>query len=181
LAYAYQLVPYLAKTKSPHGVWRLRHSGSWIPQKVQKAREAFGESRFRGPWQPELLRREVLSGAGAPDSVHLPVTKQFEELVNAHYNMPGLERSASAWVQRVAREEARMLERVRREFAHREAVKLRRLDVAAEALMPSGILQERVWTHFDLVEHGGLSAVGAYFKAYAEDSKWDEPGWWEFR
>lgn len=73
-----------------------------------------------------------------------------------------------------------MLERVRREIAHREAVVLRRIADAADVLMPAGTLQERIWTHFDLVEHGGPNAVGAYLDAYAEHAAWDEAGWWEF-
>lgn len=180
LAYAYQLVPYWARTGQPHGVWRLRHSGTWIPPRALKARTEFGEARFRGPWQPEQLRREVLDRAGAPDASHRPVTDRLSELVHSHYGIPGLERSAAAWVQRIAREEARMVERVRRDLAHREAVVLRRITDAAEALMPSGTLQERIWTHFDLVEHGGPNAVAAYLDAYAAHAVWDEAGWWEF-
>ena len=180
LAYAYQLVPYWANTGLPHGVWRLRHSGTWIPPKVLKARTEFGEVRFRGTWQPEQLRREVLDWAGAPDANNRPVTDQLSKLVRSHYAMPGLERSAEAWIQRIAREEARMLERVRREIAHREAVALRRIQDAADALMPAGTLQERIWTHFDLVEHAGPDAVRAYLDAYVTHAVWDEAGWWEF-
>jgi len=180
LAYAYQLVPYWAQTGRDHGVWRLRHSGTWIPPRALKARAEFGEARFRGPWQPELLRREVLARGGAPNDSQRPVTDQLSELVRTHYSLPGLERSAAAWVQRIAHEEARMLERVRREIAHREAVQIRRLQDAAEALMPSGTLQERIWTHFDLMEHSGLDAIRAYLDAYSQQAIWDEAGWWEF-
>lgn len=180
LAYAYQLVSYWACTGQPHGVWRLRHSGTWIPPKALKARTEFGQERFRGPWQPEQLRRELLDRAGAPDASRRPVTDELSKLIRSHYAMPGLERSAEAWIQRIAREEARMLERVRREIAHREAVVLRRIADAADALMPAGTLQERIWTHFDLVEHGGPNAVAAYLDAYAAHAVWDEAGWWEF-
>jgi len=180
LAYAYQLVPYWVQTNCDHGVWRLRHSGTWIPPRALKARTEFGEERFRGPWQPEQLRREVLDRAGAPDASQRPVTDQLSKLVRSHYAMSGLERSADAWIQRIAREEARMLERVRREIAHREEVVLRRVQDAADALMPAGTLQERIWTHFDLVEHAGSDAVRAYLDAYSQQAVWDESGWWEF-
>jgi uncharacterized protein YllA (UPF0747 family) len=83
-------------------------------------------------------------------------------------------------VQRIAREESRMVERVRRQLARRETVALRRIQDAADALMPLGTLQERIWTHFDLVEHAGSDAVRAYLEAYSDQAAWDEAGWWEF-
>ena len=180
LAYAYQLVPYWAQTGREHGVWRLRHSGTWIPPRAQKGRELIGTARLRGPWNPDLVRREVLANAGAPDAHEHPVTDQITQLVAQHYAQPGLERSAAAWVQRIAREEARMVERVRRQIAQREAIALRRIQDAADALMPAGTLQERIWTHFDLVEHAGPDAVHAYLNAYSQQAVWDESGWWEF-
>jgi uncharacterized protein YllA (UPF0747 family) len=180
LAYAYQLAPYWARTGTAHGVWRLRHSGTWIPPKALKGRAEFGAERFRGPWIPEELRREVLAVSGAPEVGLRPVTDQLEKLASEHYGIPGLERSTAAWVQRMANEEARMIERVRREVAHREVLVLKRLSDVAEAMMPSGVLQERIWTHFDLVEHGGQATVQAYLEAYKAQPVWDESGWWEF-
>lgn len=180
LAYAYQLVPYWAQTNRDHGVWRLRHSGTWIPPRAQKGRELIGTARLRGPWDPDLIRRDVLANAGAPDALKHPVTDQIAQLVAKYYAQPGLERSAAAWVQRIAREEARMVERVRRQIAQREAVALRRIKDTADALMPAGTLQERIWTHFDLVEHVGPDAVRAYLDAYSQQAVWDESGWWEF-
>ena len=180
LAYAYQLVPYWAQTGRDHGVWRLRHSGTWIPPRAQKGREFIGSARLRGPWDPDLVRREVLVNAGAPVANDRPITDQIAQLVAQHYAQPGLERSAAAWVQRIAREESRMVERVRRQLARRETVALRRIQDAADVLLPAGTLQERIWTHFDLVEHGGPNAVRAYLDAYGQQAVWDESGWWEF-
>lgn len=73
-----------------------------------------------------------------------------------------------------------MVERVRRQLARRETVALRRIQDAADVLLPAGTLQERIWTHFDLVEHGGPNAVRAYLDAYGQQAVWDESGWWEF-
>jgi len=190
LAYAYQLAPYFAQTGMKHGIWRLRHSAAWLPANAQKAirtlknespnfREAVPE--FRGPWDVREVRSELLHHLGAPDKDLRPVLEAVSPAIRAHYSQPGLERSAAAWLQRIEREEARMRERLRREVAQRESVQLRRLDVLAETLMPSGQLQERIWTHFDLVEQGGSDAVDAYRAAYTEDPHWDAPGWWEFR
>jgi uncharacterized protein YllA (UPF0747 family) len=85
-----------------------------------------------------------------------------------------------AWLQRIAREEDRMRERLRREHGRRESVQLRRLDLLKSVLMPAGSLQERMWTHFDLVEHGGPDAVEEYLRAYRNQPHWEAPGWWEF-
>ncbi|MEY2971327.1 MAG: hypothetical protein RL738_168 [Bacteroidota bacterium] len=181
LAYAYQLVPYWKNSGRDHGVWRLRHSGMWVPAAADKARAAFADQNFGGTWNPKTLRDQILQSSGAPDPARRPVLDAVSDLVRRTYAKPGLEASAEAWLRRIEREEARMVERLRREAGHREAVALRRLDLLAQTLLPSGTLQERIWTHFDLVEHGGPIAVAAYVEAYLRQPHWDVPGWWEFR
>jgi uncharacterized protein YllA (UPF0747 family) len=117
---------------------------------------------------------------GAPDREARPVTEALESLVRQTYAQPGLERSVDSWMQRIAREEDRMRERLRREHTRREAVQIRRLDLLSSLLLPAGILQERIWTHLDVVEHGGPDAVQEYLRAYRESPHWDAPAWWEF-
>lgn len=189
LAYAYQLAPYFARTAMEHGVWRLRHSGAWWPAAAVKAREGLRQlaetceavpPSWCGPWNPANLRNQLMTWLGAPDRAARPVTDALEALVRQTYAQPGLERSVEAWVQRIAREEDRMRERLRREHARREAVQLRRLDLLSSVLMPANTLQERLWTHLDLVEHGGADAVQEYLRAYRESPRWDAPAWWEF-
>jgi len=190
VAYAYQLAPYFAQSGMGHGVWRLRHSGAWLPPTALKARhglQAWAASQegvmpsFSGPWDSTKLRADLLKALGAPLKDHRPVAEAIRPLLRAAYERKGLERSVNAWIQRIEREEDRMIERLRRETAHREEVLLRRLDVLQQTLLPGGTLQERVWTHFDLVEHGGPQAVQAYVEAYTRQPHWDAPGWWEFR
>lgn len=183
LAYAYQLAPYWRRTGAPHGVWRLRHSGVWLPHQALTALGALGSlvgHIARGPWDQRPIRDELLRSAGVPSPDASPVTDALSALAAAHYARPGLERSVAAWVQRVRKEEARMVERLRREAARTESIGLRRLEVLHETTMPQGVLQERVWTLFDLVEHGGQDAVSAYVEAYSRQPVWDAPGWWEF-
>jgi len=69
--------------------------------------------------------------------------------------MPGLEQSVAAWVKRIGNEEGKMLERVRREIARGQASRLNHLATLSDNLLPSGTLQERIWTHFDLAECAG--------------------------
>ena len=180
LAYAYQLVPYWAQTGRNHGVWRLRHSGMWVPPRADKARAAFDDQNFCGMWSPQKLRDHILRISGAPEPQARPVLSALMNLAHRYYAQPGLEASVEAWLRRIEREEARMVERMRREAGHRESVALRRLDLLAQTLLPSGTLQERIWTHFDLVEHAGPDAVRAYLDAYSQQAVWDESGWWEF-
>lgn len=132
-------------------------------------------------WDAQAVRSELLAQLGAPPKNVRPVTEALAPHIRATYERSGLERSVAAWIQRIEREEERMIERLRRETAHREEVLLRRLDVLQQTLIPGGTLQERVWTHFDLVEHGGPQAVQAYVEAYTRQPQWDAPGWWEFR
>jgi len=189
LAYAYQLAPYFARTGMLHGVWRLRHSGAWWPATALKARHGLHgliaehqavPPTWCGPWNPTALRTQMMAWFGAPDTLARPITDALETLARQTYAQPGLERSVEAWIKRVSREEGRMRERHRRELGHREAVQLRRLEQLSSVLMPAGMLQERIWTHFDLVEHGGPDTVQDYLRAYRESPHWDAPAWWEF-
>ncbi len=190
VAYAYQLAPYFARTGMSHGVWRLRHSGTWLPTAAVNSRDgllAWASANevnlpsLCGMWDAQAVRSELLAQLGAPPKNVRPVTEALAPHIRATYERSGLERSVAAWIQRIEREEERMIERLRRETAHREEVLLRRLDVLQQTLIPGGTLQERVWTHFDLVEHGGPQAVQAYVEAYTRQPQWDAPGWWEFR
>lgn len=190
VAYAYQLAPYFARTGMNQGVWRLRHSGAWLPDAAVNARDGLQAwatankvslPSLRGMWDAQALRSELLAQLGAPPKNVRPVSEAMAPHIRAAYERSGLERSVAAWLQRIEREEDRMIERLRREAAHREEVLLRRLNTLQQTLLPSGTLQERVWTHFDLVEHGGPNAVNAYLDGYNAQPHWDAPGWWEFR
>ena len=181
VAYAQQLAPYWRKSGSPHALWRLRHSSAWYAAKAQKASQKFNSDFFRGSWNPQQVRQDILEEAGAPNRKILLLTEEFKAKITERYGMPGLEQSVAAWVKRIANEEGKMLERLRREIARGQSNRLKDLSTLSDSLMPSGTLQERIWTHFDLAEYAGDDALGEYLKAFSSTQNWDQAGWWEFR
>ena len=181
VAYAQQLAPYWRNSGSPHALWRLRHSSAWYAAKAQKASQKFNSDFFRGSWNPQQVRQDILEEAGAPNRKILLLTEEFKAKITERYGMPGLEQSVAAWVKRIANEEGKMLERLRREIARGQSNRLKDLSTLSDSLMPSGTLQERIWTHFDLAEYAGDDALGEYLKAFSSTQNWDQAGWWEFR
>ena len=181
VAYAQQLAPYWRNSGSPHALWRLRHSSAWYAAKAQKASQKFNSDFFRGSWNPQKVRQDILEEAGAPNRKILLLTEEFKAKITERYGMPGLEQSVAAWVKRIANEEGKMLERLRREIARGQSNRLKDLATLSDSLMPSGTLQERIWTHFDLAEYAGDDALGEYLKAFSSTQNWDQAGWWEFR
>ena len=181
VAYAQQLAPYWRNSGSPHALWRLRHSSAWYAAKAQKASQKFNSDFFRGSWNPQQVRQDILEEAGAPNRKILLLTEEFKAKITERYGMPGLEQSVAAWVKRIANEEGKMLERLRREIARGQSNRLKDLATLSDSLMPSGTLQERIWTHFDLAEYAGDDALGEYLKAFSSTQNWDQAGWWEFR
>ena len=181
VAYAQQLAPYWRNSGSPHALWRLRHSSAWYAAKAQKASQKFNSDFFRGSWNPQQVRQDILEEAGAPNRKILLLTEEFKAKITERYGMPGLEQSVAAWVKRIANEEGKMLERLRREIARGQSNRLKDLSTLSDSLMPSGTLQERIWTHFDLAEYVGDDALGEYLKAFSSTQNWDQAGWWEFR
>ena len=181
VAYAQQLAPYWRNSGSPHALWRLRHSAAWFPAKAQKASQHFNADFFRGSWNPQQVRQSILEEAGAPNRKILLLTEEFKAKITERYGMPGLEQSVAAWVKRIANEEGKMLERLRREIARGQSNRLKDLATLSDSLMPSGALQERIWTHFDLAECAGDDAISQYLKAFSSQQNWDDAGWWEFR
>ena len=181
VAYAQQLAPYWRNSGSPHALWRLRHSSAWFPAKAQKASQYFSADFFRGSWNPQQVRQSILEEAGAPNRNDLVLTEEFKAKITDRYGMPGLEQSVAAWVKRIGNEEGKMLERLRREIARGQATRLNHLATLSDSLLPSGTLQERIWTHFDLAECAGDDAISQYLKAFSSQQNWDDAGWWEFR
>ena len=181
VAYAQQLAPYWRNSGSPHALWRLRHSSAWFPAKAQKASQHFSADFFRGSWNPQQVRQSILEEAGAPNRNDLVLTEEFKAKITDRYGMPGLEQSVAAWVKRIGNEEGKMLERLRREIARGQATRLNHLATLSDNLLPSGTLQERIWTHFDLAECAGDDAISQYLKAFSSQQNWDDAGWWEFR
>ena len=181
VAYAQQLAPYWRNSSSPHALWRLRHSSAWFPAKAQKASQHFSADFFRGSWNPQQVRQRILEEAGAPNRNDLVLTEEFKAKITDRYGMPGLEQSVAAWVKRIGNEEGKMLERLRREIARGQATRLNHLAALSDSLLPSGTLQERIWTHFDLAECAGDHAISQYLEAFSSQQNWDEAGWWEFR
>ena len=162
-------------------MWRLRHSSAWFAAKAQKASQHFNADFFRGSWNPQQVRQSILEEAGAPNRNVLVLTEEFKSKITDRYGMPGLEQSVAAWVKRIGNEEDKMLERLRREIARSPATKLNHLATLSNSLLPSGTLQERIWTHFDIAECAGGDAVGQYLKAFSSQQNWDVAGWWKFR
>ena len=109
------------------------------------------------------------------------LTEEFKAKITDRYGMPGLEQSVAAWIKRIGNEEGKMLERIRREIARSQTSKLNHLATLSDSLLPTGTLQERIWTHLDLAECAGDDAHGQYLKAFSSQQNWDEAGWWEFR
>jgi len=181
VAYAQQLAPYWRNSGSPHALWRLRHSSAWYSAKAHKASQKFNSDFFRGSWNPQQVRQDILEEAGAPNRNALVLAEEFKAKITERYGMPGLEQSVAAWVKRIGNEEGKMLERLRREIARGQATRLNHLATLSDNLLPSGTLQERIWTHFDLAECAGDDALGQYLKAFSSQQNWDEAGWWEFR
>ncbi len=181
VTYAQQLAPYWRNSASPHALWRLRHSSAWYSAKAQKASQNFNSDFFRGSWNPQQVRQDILEEAGAPNRKILLLTEEFKAKITDRYGMPGLEQSVAAWVKRIANEEGKMLERVRREIARGQSNRLKDLATLSDSLLPTGTLQERIWTHLDLAECAGDDALGQYLKAFSSQQNWDQAGWWEFR
>ena len=181
VAYAQQLAPYWRNSGSPHALWRLRHSSAWYSAKAHKASQKFNSDFFRGSWNPQQVRQGILEEAGAPNRNVLVLTEEFKAKITDRYGMPGLEQSVAAWVKRIANEEGKMLERLRREIARGQSNRLKDLATLSDSLLPTGTLQERIWTHLDLAECAGDDALGQYLKAFSRQQNWDQAGWWEFR
>lgn len=181
VAYAQQLAPYWRNSGSPHALWRLRHSSAWYSAKAHRASQKFSTVFFRGSWNPQQARQTILEEAGAPNREIRLLTEAFKAKITDRYGMQGLEQSVAAWVKRIGNEEGKMLERLRREVARSQATRLNHLATLSDSLLPSGTLQERIWTHFDLAECAGGDAVGQYLKAFSSQQNWDQAGWWEFR
>jgi len=181
VAYAQQLAPYWRNSGSPHALWRLRHSSAWYSAKAHKASQKFNSDFFRGSWNPQQVRQGILEEAGAPNRNVLVLTEEFKAKITDRYGMLGLEQSVAAWVKRIANEEGKMLERLRREIARGQSNRLKDLATLSDSLLPTGTLQERIWTHLDLAECAGDDALGQYLKAFSSTQNWDQAGWWEFR
>ena len=181
VAYAQQLAPYWRNSGSPHALWRLRHSSAWYSAKAHKASQKFNSDFFRGSWNPQQVRQDILEEAGAPNGKILLLTEEFKAKITERYGMPGLEQSVAAWVKRIGNEEGKMLERLRREIARGQSNRLKDLATLSDSLLPTGTLQERIWTHLDLAECAGDDALGQYLKAFSRQQNWDQAGWWEFR